>query len=76
MYGLFHISSKFYFFIGVDMVMCHALICAKEIQQSWKCPRTPSFWWPYTTLPLSYIRHGHTPWWRTTDGDPTTTGSF
>jgi hypothetical protein len=31
---LFHISSKFDFFIGVDMVMCHALICVKEIHQS------------------------------------------
>jgi hypothetical protein len=31
---LFHISSKFDFFIGVEMVMCHALICDKEIQQS------------------------------------------
>jgi hypothetical protein len=33
-YILFHISSKFDFFIGVDMVMCHALICVKEIHQS------------------------------------------
>ena len=32
-YMLFHISSKFDFFIGVDMVMCHALICVKEIHQ-------------------------------------------
>jgi hypothetical protein len=31
---LFHISSKFDFFIGVEMVMCHALICVKEIHQS------------------------------------------
>jgi len=35
---LFHVSSKFDFFIGVDMVMCHALlymplICVKEIHQ-------------------------------------------
>jgi hypothetical protein len=29
-YMLFHISSKFDFFIGVDMVMCHALILVKE----------------------------------------------
>ena len=28
---LFHISSKFDFFIGVDMFMCHALICVKKI---------------------------------------------
>jgi len=27
-------SSKFDFFIGVDMVMCHAFICVKEIHQS------------------------------------------
>jgi len=26
--------SKFSFLIGVDMVICHALICAKEIYQS------------------------------------------
>jgi len=32
--NLFHISSKFDFFIGVDMVMSHALICVKEIHQS------------------------------------------
>ena len=31
---LLHIISKFDFFIGVDMVMCHALICVKEIHQS------------------------------------------
>jgi hypothetical protein len=31
---LFHISSQFDLFIGVDMVMCHALICVKEIYQS------------------------------------------
>ena len=31
---LFHISSKFDFYIGVDMVMCHALLCIKEIHQS------------------------------------------
>ena len=31
---LFHISSKFDFFIGVEMVMCHALICVKEIHQT------------------------------------------
>ena len=31
---LFHISSKFDFFIGVEIVMCHALICVKEIHQS------------------------------------------
>jgi len=31
---LFHISSILDFFIGVDMVMCHALIFVKEIQQS------------------------------------------
>jgi len=31
---LFYISSKFVFFIGVDMVMCHALIRVKEIHQS------------------------------------------
>jgi len=33
-YILFHISSKFDFFIGVDMVMCHALICDIAIDQS------------------------------------------
>ena len=32
--NLFHISFKFDFFIGVEMVMCHALICVKEIYQS------------------------------------------
>ena len=32
---LFHISSKFDFFIGVDMVMCHSLICIKEIHRPW-----------------------------------------
>jgi len=31
---LFHISSQFDLFIGVDMVICHALICVKEIYQS------------------------------------------
>jgi len=31
---LFHISSKFDFFIGVSMIMCHAWICVKEIYQS------------------------------------------
>jgi len=31
---LFHISSKFDFFISVEMVMCHALICIKGIYQS------------------------------------------
>ena len=31
---LFHISTKFYFYIGLEMVMCHALICVKEIHQS------------------------------------------
>ena len=31
---LFHISSEFDFFIGVDMAMCHALICVKETHQS------------------------------------------
>ena len=30
---LFHISSIFDFFIGVEMVMCRALICVKEIHQ-------------------------------------------
>ena len=30
---LFHISSKFDSFIGVEMVMCHALFCIKEIHQ-------------------------------------------
>ena len=28
------ISSTFDFFVGVDMVKCHALICIKEIYQS------------------------------------------
>jgi len=31
---LVHISSKFDFFISVDMIMCHALICDKEIHES------------------------------------------
>jgi len=31
---LFHISSKFDFFIGVEMVMCRTLICVTEIHQS------------------------------------------
>ena len=31
---LFHISSNFDFFIGVDMIMCHVLICVKKIIQS------------------------------------------
>jgi hypothetical protein len=31
---LFHISYKFDIYIGVEMVMCHALICVKEIDQS------------------------------------------
>jgi hypothetical protein len=36
---VYHITSVSYqfqiqFFIGVDMVMCHALICIKEIHQS------------------------------------------
>ena len=30
---LFHNSSKFDFCIGVEMVMCHALLCVKEIHQ-------------------------------------------
>jgi hypothetical protein len=30
--NLFHISSKFEFFIGVDMFMCRALICVEEIR--------------------------------------------
>jgi len=34
MFILFHISSTFDFFIGVDIVMCHALIYVKEIHQS------------------------------------------
>jgi len=34
---LFHISSKFDFFIGLEMVMCHALICVKGIYQSLSC---------------------------------------
>jgi len=33
-YKLFHISSKFDFFIGVHMVVCHALIFDKEIHRS------------------------------------------
>ena len=31
---LFHISSKYDLYFGVDMVMCHAIICIKEIYQS------------------------------------------
>ena len=31
---VFHISSKFDFFIGVSIIMCHAWICVKEIYQS------------------------------------------
>ena len=31
---LFPISSKFDFFIGVDIPMCHALTSVKEIRQS------------------------------------------
>jgi len=30
---IYHISSKFDYCIGVDMVMCHVLICVKEIHQ-------------------------------------------
>jgi hypothetical protein len=30
----FSISSKFDFFIGVDMAMCHALTCVNEIRRS------------------------------------------
>jgi hypothetical protein len=32
--NLFHTSFKFDFFICIEMVMCHALICVKGIYQS------------------------------------------